>query len=332
MGVYPNVKSRPIETHPDFEQYIRRDTCQETLNSKIRSERQKLLNKYACYDGAIYRKGSCDPVKTVADFDIKTHPDFPKYVARSDVSEALSRQVKKISNRPIEQHPDYPKLRKFFANLLQEKTSQLKTELANQPIDQHRDYKRLMDTYACSEGNCESKRYIPCPSCMKPKAKLSDFAITDHPDIDKYILKEEAKQVSRQLISKIKNQYGYQPCTKESEPEKGTQESQKENNKNEMSQPKSNKTQPQIEAQKENNKNEMSQPKSDKTQPQIEAPKNVELNELKNSVQELKKMYGEITNSNKCREKITPVRPLYMREGQYVANDQGPLVNWGAPI
>jgi hypothetical protein len=205
---------------------VKREQCQQMLHNHIRTERQKLLDKYACFDGATYRKGSCARPKNIGDFNIQDHPDIKKYILRRDASELLQRQMRRLnqqqSNRPIEQHPDYSKFKSFFNQTIKGKLNQLKAQYENQPIEQHRDYKKLMNTYACSEGEDENKRYVPCPSC-KPKVKLSDFDITDHPDIDKYILKDEAKQVSQQLVDQLKRKYGffcqtsksYQPCSKQ---------------------------------------------------------------------------------------------------------------------
>ena len=212
---------KPIEAHPDFNNYIKRDQCQQMLHNYIRSERQQILDKYACFDGATYRKGSCDRTKKIGDFDIKEHPDFSKYISRKEASELMTQKLKSVGQQytsvPIERHPDYSKLKATFNGILKEKLQQLKNQLENFPIEKHRDYKKLMDMYACFEGDCDNRRYIPCPSC-KPKT----LDITSHPDIDKYILKDEAKQVCQQIVDGVKVKYGhyntetqsYQPCSK----------------------------------------------------------------------------------------------------------------------
>lgn len=160
------------------------------------------MDEYACYDGANYRKGLCVREKKINDFDIKDHPDISKYVLKSEVLDKMAQTVKKIQNQPIETHPEYSKLKNKFQQILNNKMDELRTQLETQPIEKHRDYKKLMDTYACSEGDCNNKYYVPCKSCnVFPK-----FKINEHPDFHLYIKKEDAKQAIGQIKQQLELQ------------------------------------------------------------------------------------------------------------------------------
>ena len=118
----------PIEAHQDFKNYVKRDECQQMVHSFIKNERQKLLDKYACFNGNEYYRGSCERPKTIEDFDITNHPDIKKYIMKDEAGKVLTAKIKKIEqladSRPIENHPDYERLKSDFDNQLKEKTSQ----------------------------------------------------------------------------------------------------------------------------------------------------------------------------------------------------------------
>lgn len=149
-----------------------------------------LMSKYAT------RSGTCPPTyapKTVADFDVKTHPDIVNYVSKDEVKQlkrelAIRLQRANMQTRTpgdITQHPD---IHKYIlkSQLPDQMATQLQVETLQKQLT---DAKRLIQGLT---ARCKAQTQ----TAQVPKDKsVASFDITQHPDIHKYILKTQIPDI-----------------------------------------------------------------------------------------------------------------------------------------
>ena len=201
--------------------------------SKHKKKREKLIKKLA--DGSVIKGSESELVaisgagsetinvsakcrKAVSDF-IKAHPELndikkhPQYKSLMDKVSCIDNTVcpptyKKCKSKcpviPIQDHPDIhkyilktqiPKLRSSVSAGEEESTNaQLKAQiivLKRKIKEQKKAAKDAIKKYAWKDTSTCPPTYKKCEA---PK-KISDFSITDHPDIHKYMLKSQLPKI-----------------------------------------------------------------------------------------------------------------------------------------
>jgi hypothetical protein len=209
-------KFAPIETHPDFKNYVSIRKVQQ-LSKKMLDDAvnvgkfpincalditqhpryKELMNKYALSSPDGYQ-----PCKSLTDYPIEQHPDAKNYVKKTDVNKIQNktmeladsiRQAKlvinqqqqvinKLKNAPIEQHPDAKNyIKKTVVKKIQDETMELadSTRQARQVINKQQQVINKLK-------NAPIEQHSQYPSLM---TKFND--INNYPDAGKYMLKTQ---------------------------------------------------------------------------------------------------------------------------------------------
>jgi len=171
----------PIEQHPQYQGLMNRVACKKPGTCPTQYTRCKT---------------ECPPQKKISDFDIKNHPDFGKYVPKSQVKEMVDEEVSK-RQRNIKLHPQYPALMNKYARRVPNTCPPqyaphepcpkvpsmdkyiLKSQIPKYCQSIHNGNDQTAKKYGLTT---DDGRVVPCPSNIR-----------DYPGIDRYILKSQVK-------------------------------------------------------------------------------------------------------------------------------------------
>ena len=198
----PTAVSTPTVVSTDF---IKKSQCSQIINNV----KEEVTKKYACYDGLKYYRGDCNKIPVAGEYDIKNHPLFSRYISRSEASDIMNRQLRKMQmyyqNMPIDQHKDYSKLKSQFNDTLRNSLMRLKQSMESAPIEVHKDYRNLMNAYACKIGtDHENPKYVPCKSCTSTSTSTSTPATQNNGDL---IPRKEAQAICQKYVDRLKQKF-----------------------------------------------------------------------------------------------------------------------------
>lgn len=172
----------PIQSHPDFDQYISKEEARRIIVAEL-AKRKPDVKQLSCPpQRKCPPQRQCPPQKTIGNFPIQSHPDFGNYISRDEAKRIMMEELNKLR-------------------------AQMGRKI---PIEQHPDYKALMEKYACKDdktcpptwrpAKCTCPRPGKCPPCPECRQKIGP--ISEHPDFNQYISKEEAKRLMKQELQK----------------------------------------------------------------------------------------------------------------------------------
>ena len=179
--IYVDAKCRKavtdfIKAHPELK------------DIKKHPQYKSLMEKVGCLDKSVcpptYKK--CKPKCPV--IPIQDHPDIHKYILKTHIPKLqLQLQTRASANQSQSESESESKHLAAQNALLKEKIQVLK-----QKIKEHKkSAKDAIKKYAWKDTSTCPPTY---KTCEAPK-KISDFNITDHPDIHKYILKSQLPKI-----------------------------------------------------------------------------------------------------------------------------------------
>lgn len=178
---------KDIKKHPNYsklmDKYAVRDTstCPPTYkpckSARAEAEMRSEGTLFAKDRGDITTHPDYKKQRKLSNFDIRKHPDIVNYVHKDD--------IKKLRNKFVKDYAESSPEMKAMAD-----------------ITKHPQYEKLMTKYARKDTSTCPPTFKTCQECKK----LSEYAITDHPDIHKYMLKtqvpgqlQESEEFNKQL-------------------------------------------------------------------------------------------------------------------------------------